>query len=239
MRPATSTGSPVLFVGTSGFSYPEWRGTFYPDKLPAAQMLAHYASHLRAVELNGSFYRTPNDAAFEAWRRAPEGFRFCLKAHRALTYSADGFDRVGVARLVAERYGELGDRLGPVLLQFPPARKRDAGLLQALLEALGRPVAAEFRDDSWFDGEIEDVLRRHGAAMVVTDDESWPQAPIAEFGFSYFRLRREYSDRELRAWADRVPRDRDAYVFFKHSVEGPLRAQRLQAMVRPPLTDSV
>ncbi len=228
-----------LYVGTSGFSYPEWRGHFYPERLPAAQMLAHYAGRLNGVELNGSFYRTPNDAAFAAWRRAPAGFKFCLKAHRALTYSADGFDREGVARLVTERYGELGERLGPVLLQFPPARKRDAGLLRSLLEALGRPVAAEFRDPSWFDPEIEAVLREHGAAMVVTDDESWPQAPAGDYAFSYHRLRRDYADTDLAAWAERVPGDRDAYVFFKHSVEGPFRAERLQAMVRPPLTDRV
>jgi uncharacterized protein YecE (DUF72 family) len=202
-------------------------------------MLAYYAERLGGVELNGSFYRTPNDSAFAAWRQAPAGFRFCLKAHRALTYSADGFDRVGVARQVTERYAELGDRLGPVLLQFPPVRKRNPQLLAALLEALGRPVAAEFRDESWFDGEIEEVLREHGAAMVVTDDESWPRAPGGDYAFSYLRLRRDYSDAELQAWAQQVPRDRDAYVFFKHSVEGPLRAERLYAMVKPPLTDKV
>lgn len=235
MRAATG----ALLVGTSGFSYPEWRGAFYPEKLPGAKMLAYYAERLGAVELNGSFYRTPNPAAFQAWRKAREGFRFCLKAHRALTYSADGFDRVGVARQVTERYAELGDRLGPVLLQFPPVRKRNPELLRELLGALGRPVAAEFRDESWFDAEVEQVLRDHGAAMVITDDESWPQAPAGDYAFSYLRLRRDYSDDELAAWAGRVPRDRDAYVFFKHSALGPLRAEALQAMVRPPLTDSV
>jgi uncharacterized protein YecE (DUF72 family) len=202
-------------------------------------MLAHYASRLGAVELNGSFYRTPDEAAFRTWAEAPERFRFCLKAHRALTYSADGFDRTGVARQVTQRYAELGARLGPVLLQFPPARKRDPELLRSLLEALDRPVAAEFRDPSWFDADVEEVLREHGAAMVVTDDESWPRAPAGDYAFSYLRLRRDYSDAELRAWARRVPRDRDAYVFFKHAVAGPLRAEKLYAMVKPPLTDSV
>ena len=202
-------------------------------------MLDHYAARLSGVELNGSFYRTPKESAFAAWRKVPDHFRFCLKAHRALTYSADGFDRVGVARQVTERYAELGDRLGPVLLQFPPARKRDPDLLRGLLEALGRPVAAEFRDESWFDDEIGRVLREHGATMVITDDESWPQAPAGDYAFSYLRLRREYSDADLRPWAARVPRDRDAYVFFKHSVEGPIRAEKFQLIVRPPLTDKV
>jgi uncharacterized protein YecE (DUF72 family) len=190
-------------------------------------MLEHYSSRLGAVELNGSFYRTPQEKAFQTWRQAHDGFRFCLKAHRALTYSADAFDRVGVARQVTQRYAALGEHLGPVLLQFPPVRKRNPDLLRSLLEALDRPVAAEFRDESWFDDEIAAVLREHGAALVVTDDESWPQAPAGEFAFSYFRLRRDYSDAELEAWADRVPRERDAYVFFKHTVEGPLWAERL------------
>src|SRR5438270_11622666 len=119
MRPAAG----ALYVGTSGFSYPAWRGAFYPQDLPGAKMLEHYASRLGAVELNGSFYRTPQEAAFLTWAKAPAGFRFCLKAHRALTYSADAFDRVGTARQVTERYGLLGERLGPVLLQFPPVRK--------------------------------------------------------------------------------------------------------------------
>jgi uncharacterized protein YecE (DUF72 family) len=235
VRAATSS----LYVGTSGFSYPEWRGAFYPEKLSGAKMLDYYAERLGGVELNGSFYRTPPESAFAAWRRARDGFRFCLKAHRALTYSADGFDRAGVALQVTERYAELGDRLGPVLLQFPPVRKRNPELLRSLLEALGRPVAAEFRDESWFDAEIERLLREHGATMVITDDESWPQAPGGDYAFSYLRLRREYSDAQLESWAERVPRDRDAYVFFKHSVAGPFRAEKLYAMVKPPLTDSV
>lgn len=227
MRPAQ--GNPGIYVGTSGFSYPEWRGHFYPEKLPGSKMLEHYTGRLSGVELNGTFYRSPGQAALRAWALAPDGFKFCLKAHRALTYSAAAFDKLTVARDFARRVELLGDRLGPVLLQFPPARKRDPELLVSLLEALGRPVAAEFRDESWFDAEMGDVLRRHGATMVVTDDESWPQAPAGDYPFSYTRLRRGYSDQELMAWADRIPRDRDAYVFFKHSVDGPLRAEKLYA----------
>ena len=235
MRPASGS----IYVGTSGFSYPEWRGHFYPEKLPGAKMLEHYAARLGGVELNGTFYRSPAETALRAWALAPPDFRFCLKAHRALTYSAAGFDKLAVARDFTRRVQLLGDRLGPVLLQFPPVRKRDPELLAALLEALGRPVAAEFRDESWFVSEIADVLREHGATMVVTDDESWPQAPSGEYPFSYFRLRRDYSDADLAEWAARIPKDRDAYVFFKHSVEGPLRAERLYAIVRPPLTEIV
>ena len=202
-------------------------------------MLAYYADRLSGVELNGTFYRSPPEASLRAWAQAPPGFRFCLKGHRALTYSAAAFDKLTVARDFTSRIEVLGDRLGPVLLQFPPVRKKDLELLGSLLEALARPVAAEFRDESWFDDEVAGLLRRHGAAMVVTDDESWPLAPVAEYAFAYYRLRRDYSDAELAEWAPRVPTDRDAYVFFKHSVEGPHRAELLQAIVKPPLTESV
>jgi uncharacterized protein YecE (DUF72 family) len=229
----------MLFAGTSGFSYPEWRGHFYPEKLSGSRMLAHYGARLRGVELNGTFYRTPAEAALRTWAEAPAGFRFCLKAHRALTYSAAAFDKLAVARDFTRRIGVLGDRLGPVLLQFPPVRKRDPDLLRALLEALDRPVAVEFRDDSWFEPATESVLHEHGASLVVTDDESWPLAPLGDYAFAYFRLRRDYSEAELAEWSRRVPRDRDAYVFFKHTVAGPFRAETLQAMVSPPLTDSV
>lgn len=202
-------------------------------------MLEHYAGRLNGVELNGTFYRSPAETALRTWAEAPAGLRFCLKGHRALTYSAAGFDKVTVARDFTRRVEVLGRRLGPILLQFPPVRKKDLDLLRVLLEALARPVAAEFRDQSWFDGEVADLLGEHGASMVVTDDESWPRAPDGDYDFAYYRLRRDYSDVELAAWAALVPLDRDAYVFFKHSIDGPLRAERLQAMVRPPLTESV
>lgn len=227
MRPAAGT----LYVGTSGFSYPEWRGHFYPAGLSGSKMLAHYASRLNGVELNGTFYRSPAEAALRTWAEAPAGFRFCLKGHRALTYSAAAFDKLTVARDFTRRVEVLGERLGPLLLQFPPVRKKDLALLDSLLEALGRPVAAEFRDESWFDDEVAALLRSRGAAMVVTDDESWPQAPVGDYAFAYYRLRRSYSDAALAAWAARVPRDRDAYVFFKHTVEGPLWAEALAGLL--------
>ena len=249
MRAAAGSGSPrgrgeiALYAGTSGFSYPGWRGAFYPEKLPGSRMLEHYASRLSGVELNGTFYRTPPEATLRAWAEAPSGFRFCLKAHRALTYSAAAFDKVSVARDFSRRIGVLGDQLGPVLLQFPPARKLDLALLRSLLDALDRPVAAEFRDESWFDAEVVATLRAHGATMVVTDDESWPPAPAGDYPFSYYRLRRDYADAGLKPWAERVAAGlaggRDVHVYFKHTVEGPLRAEKLQAMVRPPLTESV
>ncbi len=195
-------------------------------------MFAYYSERLNGVELNGSFYRTPAEAALAKWRReAPEGFRFCFKAHRGLTYSAEAFDKVGLAAIVGARLGELGPALGPVLLQWPPARKRDTGLLDAVLEALALPAAAEFRDEGWFDESTYAVLRRRRAALVVTDEEKWPRAPAVETaGFAYYRLRRDYSGPELEPWVERLrseARGRDVHAYFKHEPEAPARALAL------------
>src|SRR5262249_52123843 len=131
----------------------------------------------------------------------PDGFRFCLKAHRGLTYSAAAFDKEGLARETGRRLAELGTRLGPVLVQFPPTRERDPGLLDRLLAALDLRAAVEFRHESWFADEVYAVLRAHGAALVVTDQEKWPRAPRVEVsGLAYYRLRRDYDRSELDEW---------------------------------------
>src|SRR4029077_9698413 len=133
----------MLFAGTSGFSYSTWKGKFYPATLAGSKMLSYYAERLNGVELNGSFYRTPPESALQTWAAAtPSEFRFCMKANRGLTYSAEAFDRVGLARIFTQRIAVLGERLGPVLLQFPPVRQKNVALLDALLTALGRPAAA-------------------------------------------------------------------------------------------------
>jgi uncharacterized protein YecE (DUF72 family) len=155
-----------------------------------------------------------------------------MKAHRGLTYSADGFDRIALARIFGERLAPLGERLGPVLLQFPPARQRNLGLLDSLLGALGRPVAAEFRHDSWFGDETYRLLRDHGGALVVTDEEKWPRAPLLTLGpIAYFRLRRGYTARSLKPWlADvkaAVGAHDDVHVYFKHDPQAPALAQRM------------
>jgi uncharacterized protein YecE (DUF72 family) len=196
-------------------------------------MLEYYSERLNGVELNGSFYRTPSESTLVMWAEGTRpAFRFCLKAHRGLTYSADGFDRVGLAQIIGERLAPLGARLGPVLLQFPPARQRNVGLLDSLLAGLGRPAAAEFRHESWFDDETYGVLRAHGAALVVTDEEKWPQAPIMALGpAAYLRLRRGYDEDALKPWLARVKSAVEAHeevhVYFKHFSESPALAMRV------------
>jgi uncharacterized protein YecE (DUF72 family) len=200
-------------------------------------MLEYYSSRLNGVELNGSFYRMPPATALEKWAAAtPETFRFCMKASRGLTYSAEGFDRVGLAGLFAQRMSPLGVRAGPVLLQFPPVRQRNLALLDSLLEALAGPVACEFRHDSWFHADTYDVIRRHTGALVVTDEEKWPQAPLVEAGrFAYFRLRRDYRERALEPWIALLKSASAAHdevhVYFKHYPRAPRLALHLAGAI--------
>jgi uncharacterized protein YecE (DUF72 family) len=196
-------------------------------------MLGFYADHLNGVELNGSFYRTPPPATLAGWTATvPEHFRFCFKAHRGLTYSGDAFDREGLAREVGRRLGDLDSRLGPVLVQFPPTRLADPGLLERILAALGVRAAVEFRHDSWFNEDVYGVLRRQQAALVVTDQEKWPRAPRLELsGFAYYRLRRDYDSAALERWRRELRAEcegrEEVHVYFRHDPESPARAVRL------------
>ncbi len=223
----------MLYAGTSGFSYAGWKGKFYPPTLPGAKMLPFYAERLNGVELNGSFYRTPPETTLLKWAaETPAGFRFCMKANRGLTYSAEAFDKVGLARILAERLAPLGARLGPILLQFPPTRQLNLGLLDALLGALGRTVAVEFRHESWFCDETYSVIRAHEGALVVTDEEKWPRAPKVDVGpVAYFRLRRGYTTSSLRPWIalvkSAVAVHDEVHVYFKHDPESPALAEHL------------
>lgn len=230
----------MVYAGTSGFSYPGWKGEFYPATLSGARMLAFYAERLNGVELNGSFYRTPPETTLLKWAaQTPAGFRFCMKANRGLTYSAEGFDRVGLARVLGERLAPLRERLGPILLQFPPTRQLNLGLLDSLLGALGRPAAVEFRHESWFCDQTFRMIRAHKGALVVTDEEKWPRAPLLDLGpVAYFRLRRGYTTSALRPWIAEVrsvaASHDEVHVYFKHDPEAPGLAQRLLRSVNQP-----
>lgn len=200
-------------------------------------MLAYYAGRLNGVELNGSFYRTPPESTLLKWgAETPPGFRFCMKANRGLTYSAEGFDRVGLARIFTARIAVLGERLGPVLLQFPPVRQKNISLLDSLLTALARPAAAEFRHASWFDRETYAVLREHGGALVVTDEEKWPRAPLIDVSSTaYFRLRSGYDGASsLRSWIavvrSALASFDEVHVYFRHEPQSPELARRVRRL---------
>jgi uncharacterized protein YecE (DUF72 family) len=199
-------------------------------------MVTAYAERLPAVELNQTFQRAPTESTLAGWvAKTSDGFRFCPKAHRALTYSAEAFPKEDVARNLHERLLALGERLGPVLLQFPPTRQLDVDLLDRLLAALALPAAAEFRHPSWFVEETYRVLREHGAALCVTEGEKWPQAPFEGVApFAYVRLRApQYDDAGVAAWRQRLAdlngAHDEVYAFVRHGADAPQIALSLLA----------
>jgi uncharacterized protein YecE (DUF72 family) len=229
-----------ILVGTSGWSYKEWKGSFYPADLPADDMLRHYASRLPAVEINNSFYRIPREKVLLEWaEQVPSAFRFVLKASRRITH----INRLAPADDSLEYFLRtvncLGDRMGPTLFQCPPTLRKNLELLRGFLGRVPRTwrAAMEFRHDSWYDDEVYEALRGHDIALVgVEEDEgAAPLVPTASWG--YLRLRKsDYVEDELRGWADRVRAQpwQEAYVFLKHDEEstaGPAAAVRLAAMV--------
>jgi uncharacterized protein YecE (DUF72 family) len=216
-----------LYVGTSGYSYKEWKGTFYPEDLPDKQMLRFYGERFRSVEINNTFYRMPKASVLEAWAaEVPADFKFVLKASKQITHVhrlKEAGDSVSYLLKVA---GTLKERLGPLLFQLPPFLKKDAPRLREFLALLptDRRAAFEFRHQSWFDTEIFGLLRDHHAALCIAEAENDLEIPFestADWG--YLRLRRpDYGEAELKEWSERVRRQdwRDAFIFFKHEEEG-------------------
>jgi uncharacterized protein YecE (DUF72 family) len=228
-------------VGTSGYSYKPWKGRFYPEKLPDAEMLAFYAGRFPTVEINNTFYRMPSPALLERWaQETPERFTFVLKAPQRITHQKRLGDVGGDVSYFLETAGALGGKLGPVLYQLPPYLKKDTARLRAFLERLPAhpPAAFEFRHESWFDDDMIAALRDHGRALCLADVEEEGKGgrdlvPTASWG--YLRLRRaDYSDADLAGWAEKVraqPWER-AFVFLKHEEEarGPELAGRLASL---------
>ena len=225
----TAGGAPPaeFLVGTSGFSYPAWRGTFYPEKQPASGMLAFYAGVFGAVEINNTFYRMPSPALLSGWTsQTPAEFRFALKAPQQITHRLRLKDAGEPAREFVRRSEALGATRGPLLFQLPPHLKADPSRLGDFLAALpgGIEPAFEFRHPSWFNDDTWALLRAHGAALCIaqTDDLDTPLVATAPFG--YARLRREeYSADDLAAWAERlraVEGWQRVYVFLKHDEAG-------------------
>ena len=217
----------AIFVGTSGFDYKDWRGTFYPRYIKGSDRLAFYAEHFDTVELNVTFYRMPAAAAFAGWRDAvPDGFVFAVKASRYLTHIKRLADPKGSVEFLMERASILGDRLGPILLQLPPTLEVDLDRLERTLEAFGPDVrvAVEPRHASWFVPELCDVLHRHDAAFVMADRRSRPISPLwIPTSWTYLRLhegrafpRPCYGRRALRSWVDRIGAVDEGYVYFNN-----------------------
>jgi uncharacterized protein YecE (DUF72 family) len=233
----------TLYVGTSGYFYPKWKGSFYPDKLPASHMLRYYGERFRTVESNDTFKHMPMASTLE--RRAqnvPADFQFALKAPMQITHRRRLKDATDLVAQWFDVAGVLKKRLGPVLFQLPPNFKKDAPRLRDFLASLParRRVAFEFRHPSWFDEDVFALLYDHHAALCLAEADDDLDTPfIATADWGYLRLRRsDYSDAELLAWVHRIQGQdwHDAFVFFKHEDQGhgPRLAQRFLELAATP-----
>jgi uncharacterized protein YecE (DUF72 family) len=228
------------YVGTSGFSYKQWKGVFYPPGLPDREMLTFYGQELPAVEINATFYRMPRKSTLNSWvGQVPTGFRFALKAPRKITHNQPLKGKDDDVNFLFETAVALGEKLGAILFQLPPYLKKDIGLFADFADRLppGIRVAFEFRHRSWFDDNIHDIMHKKRHAWCCTDTENEDMnlfAATADWG--YLRLRRlNYTEGELLEWLRKVKSQnwQAAYVFFKHEDEGigpRLARQFLQAI---------
>ena len=216
-----------LYVGTSGYSYKEWKGRFYPQSISAGEMLSYYASHLPAVELNNTYYRLPQPGTVENWRdQVPENFRFSVKAPQSITLYRRLKDVGPQTKQLLETVSVLEDRLGTLLFRLPEDMKKDLVRLESFLKKLpaDTPAAFDFRHPTWFDDEVLELLRAHNRVQVVSDTDDEPASHIdktADWG--YVRLRRvTYSKTDLAKWMKliRAQEWKTAFVFFKHEDEG-------------------
>jgi uncharacterized protein YecE (DUF72 family) len=225
-----------VFVGTSGYNYPEWRGTFYPEKFSTDKMLAYYAERFPTVEINYTFYRVPTEKLLAGWAAGtPETFMFTLKAPRRITHDAK-LERVEDLTLAfCKTARTLGPKLGVLLFQLPPTFKKNTDVLRAFTELIPDDLRAafEFRHASWFDADVFDVLRNRNLALCVADSEKMSAPVEVTADYAYFRLRDEgYQQADLERWAGIIrtlERARDSYVYFKHEEQGlgPEFAKRL------------
>ena len=231
-----------LFAGTSGFSYPEWRGQFYPADLPGDQMLQHYGRVFSTVELNNTFYRFPRTEHVSQWKNAtPRGFRFSVKANRVITHIQRLRDVGELVRVQLERIQGLDDRRGPVLFQLPPSLRADLPLLRDFLATLPPMLATvEFRHASWYNDEVFSTLAEHRIALTIMESDD--NKPVLEFvgPFAYLRLHRSaYPPEELKAWTERIReqigKKKDVYAYFTHEegAPAPEYAQQLGRLVAP------
>ena len=228
-----------VHVGTSGFNYPAWKGSFYPADLPASGMLEYYATRFTTVEINATFYRMPTAKTLGAWAAVtPAAFVFALKAPQRITHVQRLRDVDDSVRYFCETARTLGPKLGPLLFQLPPSFVKDLGRLADLLALLppGGQYAVEFRHPSWLADDVYERLRGANAALCLAETEGGTTPLVTTADFGYLRLRDDrYDDADLRRWVEtlrgRAGDWRQAYVFFKHeeSGAGPALAQRLQA----------
>ena len=219
---------PRVLVGTSGYNYAEWKGSFYPDKLSSKKMLPFYAERLPTVEINYTFYRMPTPRLLDGWSDlTPDHFRFTLKAPRRITHEArlrGSADPTGAFCAAAQ---SLGPKLGVLLFQLPPSFRKDLTVLDDFLALLppGVRAAFEFRHASWHDPEVFERLRSRRLALCIADSERMTTPLEVTADYAYFRLRDEgYQPEDIARWAQTVASStrgcREVFVYFKHEDKG-------------------
>lgn len=228
-------------VGTSGYSYPAWKGHFYPEDLPAKRFLPFYASRFSTVEINNTFYRMPSAKLAQTWAdEAPDGFTFAIKAPQRITHQKrlkECDDAVATLLAAVEL---LAEKQGPILFQLPPNLKKDLPRLQAFLAAMPKRCRAafEFRHESWLGDDTYELLRGAGAALCIADTAELSTPLVATAKWGYLRLRREdYAESDIREWKNRISAQHweQAFVYFKHEDEakGPAYASLLMSLLTP------
>jgi uncharacterized protein YecE (DUF72 family) len=236
----------MIWVGTSGYNYPEWKGSFYPADLPAAKMLPYYAARFPTVEINYTFYRAPNEKLVAGWAaQTPSPYKLTLKAPRRITHDSRLKNCGPLVASFCAVAGTLGEKLGALLFQLPPTLKKDMALLDAFLGELPpkAPAAFEFRHASWLDDEVFSRLAARHVALCVADSERLSTPVHVTADFAYFRLRDEgYTPEDIGRWGEtiaaRTASCRDVFVYFKHEEEGKgpalarLLIDRLSALAR-------
>jgi uncharacterized protein YecE (DUF72 family) len=231
----------IYWIGTSGYSYKEWKGSFYPAALPDAELLKYYSDRLATVEINYTFYRMPSVRMVQAWgKETPDRFAFALKAPRKITHDLRLRDAADPVTYFVDTVKVLKQKLGALLFQLPPFLKRDLPRLEDFLHQMppGPRVAFEFRNQSWFSDDVYECMRRFGVALCVaeTEEHSVPLEITADFG--YFRLRKpDYSDADLADCAARIQEAarnwKNVFVYFKHEADGqgPAFATKLKSLL--------
>jgi len=218
----------MVWVGTSGYNYPEWKGSFYPADLAAKKMLPYYAERFQTVEINYTFYRMPTEKLVAGWaEQVPSPYQFTLKAPRRITHDSRLKDAGDAVARFCEVAATLGDKLGTLLFQLPPFLRKDLALLDAFLPQLpaGTRAAFEFRHASWFDEEVFGRLAAKNLAVCIADSEKLSTPVRITADYAYFRLRDEgYKPDDITRWADTIATStadcKDVFVYFKHEESG-------------------
>jgi uncharacterized protein YecE (DUF72 family) len=237
----------TIRIGTSGWTYGHWRGSFYPERLKRAEWLRFYSERFDACEINGSFYRLPSEAAVAGWAaRAPAGFVFAWKVSRYLTHAKKLKDPADSLALIFGRMRALGDHAGPALFQLHPLMKRDDVRLEGLLERLPADFqhAVEFRHPSWYENGVYERLRAHRVALCISDHHDAPSPWVETAPMVYLRghgpgghYHGSYDDETLTEWARRIAdadaAGREVHAYFDNDIgaAAPRDAIRLRTML--------